>query len=72
MLPYPFVISLFKFALLSKSFLIYGTYDKIIFFRYDESILVKVELPQFSDEPDIDNLEKWEEAEDTKEAFTKR
>jgi hypothetical protein len=33
---------------------------------------VKVELPQFSDEPDIDNFEKWEEAEDTKESFTKR
>jgi hypothetical protein len=34
--------------------------------------LVKVELPQFSDEPDIDGFEKWEEPEDIKETFTKR
>jgi hypothetical protein len=35
---------------------------------------VKVELPQFLDEPDNDNdnFDKWEEPEDVKEASPKR
>ncbi len=48
--------------------------QKFLYPRCDKSILVKVELPQFLDEPDNDNdnFDKWEEPEDVKEASPKR
>ena len=57
----------FKFVW-SVAFLV----QKFLFPRCDKSILVKVELPQFLDEPDNDNFDKWEEPEDVKEASPKR
>jgi hypothetical protein len=76
-----FLLQKHQFYLLSHFFLYLCIQDtstvailiqKFPYPRCDKSILVKVELPQFLDEPDNDNFDKWEEPEDVKEASPKR